>query len=139
MFGTPIDQASPVRFTNSRPETFTTVFEASLDSFARLQSFDGSFADTPGLFKIIARQEQAPQMPQILADLQCEDALKESVWRTLLCVASIEAKFSEDRDVWDVMVGKALDYVTNALEGHSEDLATLVIEVKAEAANCVSV
>ncbi|KAF8580008.1 hypothetical protein K439DRAFT_1415709 [Ramaria rubella] len=85
------------------------VLPPTVESFARAQSFDGSFAGTPELFQLLAQQPTAPDMPDTLRTAD------PTIWCTLLCVAYLETKFEYAKDVWAFIVEKAMAWVKEAL------------------------
>jgi hypothetical protein len=109
----------------------------TIESLARAQSFDGSFIGSPALFQLLVQQPQAPATPTALG---AADTRRETVWCTLLCVAYLETRFSDEKDVWSMIVEKAMAWVEETLENiaGADNVALLGKELKDEARKCIA-
>jgi len=86
--------------------------DSSIESFAREQSFDGFFIPSKNLYQVLVKSSTAPNIPAVLVK---KDKDAETIWCTMLCIAYLELKFANEKDVWDFMVEKALVWMEEAL------------------------
>jgi len=86
--------------------------KASVETFVRAQTFDGSFIPSPLLYRFIGISEDAPHTPQEL--VKVNDA--ELIWFTILCITYLEAKFADEKEVWEFVVEKAWSWVEESIE-----------------------
>jgi hypothetical protein len=131
--GRAVSQAQPSA-TNATVPSAPTV-----EAFARIQSFEGSFDDASWLPQGLLKQSTLPPIPASLDALASSVEVKAAIWRTLLCVAFLETKFTGEKEVWDVMVEKALDYARQGLEADSgvSDVEELLRTARQEAVSAI--
>ena len=100
-------------------------------NIARHQDFDGSFKrsvlsalgfPTPKrkswnpLRFFTNDDDSAPPTPELLIDSVDDDTIREKVWMTCLVLEFWEKKCKEDMDVWDMLAGRAMDFLRNAVQ-----------------------
>ncbi|KZW04435.1 hypothetical protein EXIGLDRAFT_758724 [Exidia glandulosa HHB12029] len=81
----------------------------SVESLARLQRFDGSFAPSDAFFALLFGVD-APR-PFKPAELTGLGDNEEATWSTLLAIACFQHKFADEEDGWALIVEKAKDFV----------------------------
>lgn len=113
------------------------VLEPTVEDFARLQSFEGAFNDALWLPQALWKQPTLPALPSALDALSCTADVKESIWRTLLCITYIEAKFSADRDVWEVIVEKAMEWAHEELSTGGANTDDVLASANVDAAKLI--
>jgi len=109
----------------------------TIESFARSQTFEGSFDGSPALYLLLVKQSNPPSRPDILAGAS---DLANKIWCTLLCVAYLEIKLTDERDVWGIMVEKAMLWVEEILESllGADNLVVKTKALKEYAKNCIA-
>ena len=67
------------------------------------------------------------------------DNLRKTMWCTLLCVVYLESKFLDEKDVWAMIVEKAMAWVEDTLRNVAGParVAALGQELKDEARKCI--
>jgi hypothetical protein len=135
--------ASPSSRTGSLSTINTPVdrtLTSSVESLAREQAFDGSFKPTEALFKLLTGEAVPSILPAPLKALEIDEAIKSTIWSTLLTVAYLRLNFAEEAEVWSILSDKAYASVKNSLMGQhvaQDRINSLVKEVEEAAKNTV--
>ena len=101
-----------------------------------LQSFEGSFSFTQALAAVLGvpfPELEAKLMEFIPSNFESSDAYQ-TVWATVLAVTMFEKKLAGEKDVWELVVAKARDWIAALPSVQDEDvkrLETMAIEVLA--------
>ena len=101
-----------------------------------LQSFEGSFSFTRALAAVLGiplPELEAKLMEFIPSNFESSDAYQ-TLWATVLVVTMFEQKLAGEKDVWELVVAKARDWITALPSVQDEDvkrMETLAIEVLA--------
>jgi len=100
--------------------SYVTPIQNSLnvEDFARIQTFEGSFTGSATLYQALLQSLTVPSLPD---ELTLRTSQAEEIWTTLLCVAYLELKLAERKDVWVLMVEKAMAWIEDALQAAGVD------------------
>jgi hypothetical protein len=92
-----------------------------------LQTFEGSFPLTQELAILLgtdlANLETKLQQVSLVAILDTEQ--KKTLWATMLAVGMFERKWHSEKDVWELVVGKAKTWSSNLAGIEQDDLSKL--------------
>jgi hypothetical protein len=113
---------------------------SSVESLAREQAIDGSFAPSPALF-ILLTGEANPSIPVSLKEVEIDTSAKRKLWCTVLVVGYLRANFGEEEGAWSIFSEKALSWIVKALreEGIPEEKVEGVINKMEESAKAAVV
>jgi hypothetical protein len=104
-------------FSQPKPDPPT----ASVETFAREQLFDGSFAKSEALVQMLFTNAKLPELPDAIASLPATIEQKDNIWITLLSLAYLDTNFAADRPVWEMMAYKAHNWLTQVLKTHTNN------------------
>ena len=120
------------------------VLALTVENLARAQDFDGSFPSTDHHMQFLfgtssSSRIKAETLPASLGSLPCAQEVKKKVWSTILTLASLDKAFKGDKDSWEMLAEKAMDYILGVLEGDcglsSDKAQVMVAELKINAAS----
>ena len=89
----------------------------SVEWIARSQMFDGSFPTTSDFPSLLLGSATLPALPSELIACSGPKEVKGSVWVTLLTLAVLEKKFASEKDAWELLAEKSIQFVETALAG----------------------
>ena len=89
--------------------------KTGLNDLIGLQLANGSFQLGQSLMKILNKDEES-----ILKS--CPQDVDVNVWVTTLSIVLIETRFSDDREMWELVVGKAKQFLSGACKNYEEIL-----------------
>jgi hypothetical protein len=118
-----MDRAAPVA-TPAPSRSSGADIESSVEALARIQSFDGSFAPSTALYRVIVNRDAPPAQPSSLQALTLNNKSKEILW------CSILVHFIDEEDVWSIFTEKTIAWAQNLLSGArlDDDHAGALIE-----------
>jgi len=96
-----------------------SVKEPGLNELIDLQSANG-------IFKMGKSIEILLDMKEEEIKKKCPQGIDMDVWITALCIVLIETKFSENKDLWELVTSKA----RKSIELHTENLNKILVEAK---------
>jgi len=79
-----------------------------------------------GIFKMGKSIEILLDMKEEEIKKKCPQGIDMDVWITALCIVLIETKFSESKDLWELVTSKA----RKSIELHTENLDKILVEAK---------
>ena len=79
-----------------------------------------------GIFKMGKSIEILLDMKEEEIKEKCPQGIDMDVWITALCIVLIETKFSESKDLWELVTSKA----RKSIELHTENLDKILVEAK---------
>jgi len=94
------------------PAVQPQVPKASVETFIRAQAFDRPFIPSSLLYRFIGNSEDAPHTPQEL--VKANNA--ELIWFTVLRITYLEAKFADEKEVWEFVMEKAWSCIKESIE-----------------------
>jgi hypothetical protein len=89
----------------------------SVEWIARNQKFDGGFPTTSDFHSVLLGSATLPALPSVLVTCSGPKEVKDSVWVTLLTLAVLEKRYASEKDAWELLAEKSIQFVETALAG----------------------
>ena len=111
-----------------------------VEAIARAQQFDGGFPVSSDFIRLLTGSSSAPSLPGELAALSGSSQEKQIIWVTVLVIAVLAKKFGGDKDSWEMLAEKSMEFVETSLVSMGVDsgnAVTVINHLKTAAARSV--